>query len=79
MALFPRSFKFRMRKNNSEPAKSELIFNKYGDRYFLAKFFEEDNRNGSQVTESRYEKKVSQATLEAQEHVPAHHLTQRGK
>ena len=64
---------------SQEPAQSELIFNKYGDHYFLAKFFDEDNRNGSQVTESRYEKKVSQATREAQEHVPAHHPTQRGK
>jgi len=72
-------FQIQDAENNSEPAKSELIFNKYGDRYFLAKFFDEDNRNGSQVTESRYEKKVSQATLESQEHVPAHHQTRRGK
>jgi hypothetical protein len=72
-------FQIQDAENNSEPAKSELIFNKYGNRYFLAKFFDEDNRNGSQVTESRYEKKVSQATLDAQEHVPAHHPMQRGK
>jgi hypothetical protein len=72
-------FQIQDAESNSEPAKSELIFNKYGDRYFLAKLFDQDNRNGSQVTESRYEKRVSQATLEAQEHVPAHHPTQRGK
>ena len=42
---------------NSAPAKSELIFNKYGNRYFLAKLFDEGNPNGSTVDESRYEKK----------------------
>ena len=64
---------------NSAPAKTELIFNKYGNRYFLAKLFDEGNPNGSQVAESRYEKKVSQNTMEAQEHVPAHHRGQQGK
>ncbi len=63
---------------NSTPAKSELIFNKYGNRYFLAKLFEEGSASGSQVTESRYEKKLSQQTMEAQEHVPAHHRGQQG-
>ena len=72
-------FQIQDAESNSEPAKSELIFNKYGDRYFLAKFFDEDNRNGSQVTESRYEKKLSQGTLEGQEHVPARHRGQQGK
>jgi hypothetical protein len=61
---------------NSAPAKSELIFNKYGNRYFLAKLFDEDNPNGSAVSKSRYEKKVSQATAEAQAHVPALHRGQ---
>lgn len=72
-------FQIQAAESDSQPAKSELIFNKYGDRYFLAKFFDEDNRHGSQVTESRYEKEVSQATLEAQEHVPAQHPTQTRK
>jgi hypothetical protein len=63
---------------NSAPAKSELIFNKYGDRYFLAKLFDEGNPSGSQVAESRYEKKISQAAEEAQAHVPAHHRGQQG-
>jgi len=72
-------FQIQGAEKNSEPAKSELIFNKYGDRYFLAKFFDEDNRDGSQVVESHYEKKVSQASLEAQKHVPAHHRRQQGK
>jgi hypothetical protein len=42
-----------------------LIFNKYGNRCFLAKLFDEDNANGGQVIESRYEKTVNKATLEA--------------
>jgi len=63
---------------NSTPAKSELIFNKYGNRYFLSKLFDEGNPSGSQVLMSRYEKKVSQETAEAQAHVPAHHRGQQG-
>ena len=64
---------------NSTPAKSELIFNKYGNRYFLAKLFDEGNANGSEVSKSSYEKKISQATAEAQAHIPAHHQGQQGK
>jgi hypothetical protein len=56
---------------NSAPAKSELIFNKYGNRYFLAKVFDEGNPDGSRVPESPYEKRVSQAAAEAREHVAA--------
>ncbi len=63
---------------NSRPSKSELIFNKYGNRYFLAKPFEEGSTTGSQLIESRYEKRIGQATLEAQEHVPAHRRMQQG-
>jgi hypothetical protein len=63
---------------NSTPAKTELIFNKYGNRYFLAKLFDENNPSGSQVLKSRYEKTISQATAEAQAHVPAHHQGQQG-
>ena len=53
------------------PRKSELLFNKYGNRYFLAKVFDEGNPDGSSVPPSTYEKRVNQATAEAQEHVPA--------
>jgi hypothetical protein len=63
---------------NSAPAKSELIFNKYGDRYFLAKLFDESNPSGSEVLKSRYEKRISQEAVVAQEHVPAHRRAQRG-
>ena len=71
-------FQVRDAETNATPAKSELIFNKYGNRYFLAKLFDEGNPSGSQVLESRYEKKLNQATAEAQAHVPAHHRTQQG-
>ncbi len=57
----------------SAPAKNELIFNKYGNRYFLAKLFDEGEPDGSKVVESPYEKRISKAAAEAQEHVPARH------
>jgi hypothetical protein len=63
---------------NSAPAKSELIFNKYGNRYFLAKLFDEGNPSGSRVTESSYEKKLNKAAMEAPTHVSAHHKQQKG-
>jgi hypothetical protein len=66
-------FEVQQAEANSTPAKSELIFNKYGNRYFLAKLFDEGNPSGSEVAKSRYEKRVSQATAEAQAHVPARH------
>jgi hypothetical protein len=62
---------------NSAPSKSELIFDKYGDRYFLVGVFDEGNPDGSKVPESQYEKRVSQAATEAQEHVPAYHKGQQ--
>lgn len=62
---------------NSTPAKSELIFNKYGDNYFLSKLFDEGNPEGSKVVpKSRYEKKMGTGAAEAA-HVPAHHRTQQ--
>ena len=63
---------------NSTPAKTELIFNKYGNRYFLAKVFVEGNANGSEVSKSSYEKKIGQATTEAQTRIPAHRKGQQG-
>jgi hypothetical protein len=72
---------FEVRETNlsSAPAKDELIFNKYGTRYFLAKVFDEGDPSGSEVVESTYEKKVSEATAEAQVHVATLHRQQQGK
>jgi hypothetical protein len=62
----------------SIPSKGELIFNKYGDRYFLAKVFDAGNPIGGALIESRYEKTLGQAAPEHQAHVPARHHGQQG-
>jgi hypothetical protein len=64
---------------HSAPTKSELIFHKYGNRYFLAKLFDEGNPDGSQVVKSSYEKKISQETSQSLAHVPARHGRPQGK
>jgi hypothetical protein len=56
----------------SVPAKNELVFKKYGNRYFLANVFEEGNRSGDRAIESRDERRIAQ-DAEGQEHVPARH------
>jgi hypothetical protein len=71
-------FQVQETEANSQPAKSELIFNKYGDRYFLANLFDEGNPSGSQVVESRYEKRISEQGATAQEHVPVRRQKQQG-
>jgi hypothetical protein len=71
-------FQVQAAEANSEPAKSELIFNKYGNRYFLAKLFDEGSRSGNEVVKSRYEKRISQEEVESQAHVPAQHRRQQG-
>jgi hypothetical protein len=63
---------------NSAPHTGELIFNKYGDLYFLTSVFDLGNPDGSEVPKSQYEKRVSQAGTEAQKHVPADHRGQQG-
>jgi len=62
----------------SAPAQSELIFNKYGDNYFLSKLYDEGDPSGSEVIESRYEKQISKGAVVAQEHVPTNHKMQQG-
>jgi hypothetical protein len=71
-------FDVRQTQANAAPAKTELIFNKYGNRYFLAKLFDEGEPGGSTVAKSRYEEKVGAAAAEAQAHVPAQHRGQQG-
>jgi len=63
---------------NSAPRTGELIFNKYGDVYFLTRVFDQGNSDGSEVIKSQYEKRVSQAGTEAQKHVPADHRGLQG-
>ena len=71
-------FQVQDTKANSTPRTGELIFNKYGDLYFLTSVFDQGNPDGSEVPKSQYEKRVSQAGTEAQKHVPADHRGQQG-
>ena len=66
-------FQVRDAQAKSTPGKNELIFDKYGNRYFLEQLFDESNRFGSAVVKSGYEQRVAEAAAEGQEHVPAHH------
>ena len=56
----------------STPRKGELVFNKYGNQYFLEDLFDEGDSSGSHVVDSNYEKRVGRAAAEAQERVPTH-------
>src|SRR5580704_8642978 len=71
-------FQVQDTRANSAPRKGELVFNKYGDIYFLTSVFDQGNPDGSEVPKSKYEKRVSQAGTEAQKHVPADHRGQQG-
>src|SRR3982074_1310023 len=50
-------FEVRDAETKSAPGKSELVFNKYGNRYFLEKLFDESNPSGSAVVKSWLRKK----------------------
>ena len=74
-------FQVQESEAKSTPDQNELIFNKYGDQYFLAEVFDQGESSGSKVTESREEKKISQGsqgTVTTQEHVPVRRPTQQG-
>jgi hypothetical protein len=61
------------------PEKTELIFNKYGDRYFLSEMFDEGNADGNRLFESRDEKQASKENGADVAHVAASHPQQEGK
>jgi len=67
-------FEVRSAQAQNNPQSTELIFNHYGNRYFLAKIFDEGARAGSAVVDSGYSKKYG-ASLEAgeTEHVAGRH------
>lgn len=67
-------FQVQDTQSSSAPAHSELIFNRYGKRYFLAKVYQQGSSTGSQVIESRYQKGLSQQTMDAEERVTANPL-----
>jgi hypothetical protein len=62
----------------SEPDKTELIFNKYGDRYFLSEMFDEGNPDGNRLVTSRDEKRASKESGADVARVAAHHANQEG-
>ena len=72
-------FQVRDAQANSTPPKAELIFNKYGDHYFLERLFDGSDPDGSAVMKTGYETRLAEAAVEGQEHVPAHHRQQQGK
>jgi hypothetical protein len=61
------------------PEKSELIFNKYGDQYFLSELFDEGNVDGNKLIESRDERQASKEGGADVAHVVASHQQQEGK
>jgi hypothetical protein len=71
-----RSALFQVQESDASatPTKSELIFNKYGDQYFLSKLYDQGERIGSEVLKSRGELRISKNVAQVQEHVS----TQRG-
>ena len=67
-------FEVRSAQAQKSPQSTELIFNHYGNRYFLARIFDEGEKAGSAVVDSGYSKKYG-ASLEAgeTEHVSGRH------
>jgi hypothetical protein len=59
-------------------ANSELVFNKYGSSYFLASLYDAEDPSWRKVPESRYEKSVSRADAQTQEHLSARRRGEHG-
>jgi hypothetical protein len=56
-------FEIRDSQAKANPSKDELIFNKHGNQYFLAKVYEKGDKYGSAVNQSRYEKRTERQWL----------------
>jgi len=72
-------FSVESEEAKSTPEKTELIFNKYGDRYFLSKLFDEGNPDGNKLVASRDEKQASKEVGAEVAHIAAGHPQLRGK
>lgn len=59
-------FNVRDSQAAANPPKDELIFDKYGDQYFLSKVYEQGNKYGSAVEKSRYEKRTAKDEAKAE-------------
>jgi len=54
-----------------EPKQTELIFDRFGDQYFLAEIFEAGNGAGAQVPKSRAERSLEKQIATVKVSVPA--------
>jgi hypothetical protein len=54
-----------------EPNQTELIFDRFGDQYFLAEIFEEGNKAGAGVPKSRAERSLEKEIATVKVTVPA--------
>jgi hypothetical protein len=67
-------FEVREAQDSTSPKKTELVFNHYGNRYFLSKLFDEGEKLGSAVVESGYSKQYASGGASDEERdVPASH------
>ena len=67
-------FEVREAQDSTSPKKTELVFNHYGNRYFLSKLFDEGEKLGSAVVESGYSKQyASGGASDGEKEVPASH------
>jgi hypothetical protein len=68
------AFMVRSTQAETNPMQTELVFNKYGDQYYLSKLFDEGSLDGAVLTESHYEKLMKKGRGKAETHrVPGHH------
>jgi hypothetical protein len=66
-------FEVRETQDSTRPKKTELLFNHYGNRYFLSKLFDGGDKVGA-VVESGYSKKYAPGGVSDEERdVPASH------
>ena len=56
-----------------EPTHTELVFDRFGDRYFLSSIFEEGNSAGAEVPKSRAERRLEKEIATVKIRVPARH------
>lgn len=67
----------RQSEAKTDPKNTEMVFKDFGGQYFLSRLYDGDNPDGARVvTQSSYEKTLSQGKTEGQErHIRAEHHT----
>ena len=67
-------FEVRQAQDSTTPKNAELVFNHYGDRYFLSKLFDGGEKMGNAVVESGYSRRYAPGGASDEEKdVPASH------